>query len=149
MRHKECKHNTLKKVKALNRNIGAGLYYGCKMHKKSHIFYYKWQNLVYCCLKRISNNVWLEGASKFAKTMSNGGNVCILLAHRRNRNDDDPPLLESFLLKEQTNGLWETIPLAVLTVLEDWLATFQAREVSACLGQCCPGTSWMPRSLQQ
>ena len=48
----------------------------------SHIFYYKWQNLVYCCLKRISNNVWLEGASKFAKTMSNGGNVCILFGSK-------------------------------------------------------------------
>jgi len=75
------------------------------MQKKSHVFYYKLQNLVYCCLKRISNNVWLEGASKFAENVSNGGNVCILLAHRRNRNDDDPFLLENFLLKEQTNGL--------------------------------------------
>lgn len=149
MRHKECKPNTLKKVKALNRNITAVLYYGCKMWKRSHIFYYKLQNLVYCCLKRISNNVWLEEASKFAENMSNGGTVCILLAHRRNRNDDDPPFSENFLLKEQTNSLWETIPLVVLTVLEDWLATFQTRDVSACLGQCCPGTSWMPRSLQQ
>ena len=75
------------------------------MQKKSHIFYYKLQNIVYCCLKRISNNVWLEGAFKLAENMSNGGNVCILLAHRRNRNDNDPPLLEIFFFKEQTNGL--------------------------------------------
>lgn len=93
--------------------------------------------------------------SKYRRTpismnmFQDGGTVCILLAQRRNRNNDDPPLSENFLLKEQTNCLWETIPLAVLTVLEDWLATFQARDVSDCLGQCCPGTSWMPRSLQQ
>lgn len=117
--------------------------------RRSHIFYYKLQNLVHCCLKRISNNVWLEEASKFAENMSNGGTVCILLAHRRNRNNDDPPLVRKFSFKRTNKRPWETIPLAVLTVLEDWLATFKARDISACLGQCCPGTSWMPRSLQQ
>jgi len=74
------------------------------MRKKSHISYYKLQNLVYCCLKRISNNVWLEETLKFAENMSNGGTMCILLVHRRNRNDDDPSLSENFILKEQTNG---------------------------------------------
>jgi len=58
-------------------------------------------------------------------------------------------LVRKFYFERTNKRPWETIQLAVLTVLEDWLPTFQTHDVSACLGQWRPGTSWMPRSLQQ